>query len=179
MSSSQRIRRIVALLIVTLSLIGAQALSAQAEGNPVVASVTGSGDFILGGELTTFAYSAILRADGTVSGQYQYNLRALNVHIHGPVTCLVVDGNRGWIGGIAAQIVSDNPNLVALTGQDSWFQVLDNGQGSNDPPDVTTSLGVTPLTGPPGEAQDYCDRAPDMITARTIVHGNINVRDSQ
>jgi hypothetical protein len=164
--------------LIVASMAAAPLAGAQ-PGKQVVAAVTGSGHFTLGGELTTFSYSAILHADGSVHGQYQYSLRVSDVSVHGPVTCLVVAGNRGWIGGIAAHIVSDNPALVALEGQDAWFQVLDNGQGAHDPPDVTTGLGVTPLGGPPGEAQGYCDDAPDMRFPRVVEHGNITVRDHQ
>jgi hypothetical protein len=144
----------------------------------VIESVTGSGHFTgSNGERVTFSYNAIRHGDGSVSGHYQINLRSLDASFKGPVTCMSVVGNHAWIGGIAEKVRSGNPNLAALEGNDMWFQVQDNGEGSNDPPDQTTSIGVTPVGGPPGQAQAYCQAMPAPITFRPIEQGNIQVRD--
>ena len=163
-------------LMVAVMLVGHGA--ARAAG--VAQSVTGSGDFTgSNGEMVTFSYTAYVLGDGSVRGHYQINLRSLDASFHGPVTCLSVAGNRGWIGGVAEQVRSTNPNLAALEGNDMWFQVQDNGEGANDPPDRTTSIGVTPVGGPPGEAQAYCNNMPAPITFRPIEQGNIQVRDEE
>ena len=174
----RRVARIVCsmALLASFMLVGHGAVSAAG----VVESVTGSGHFTgSNGELVTFSYNAMLHDNGLVTGHYQINLRSLDTVIHGPVTCLSVVGNRAWVGGIAEQIRSSNPGLAALEGNDMWFQVQDNGEGANDPPDRTTSVGVTPLGGPPGQAQAYCDAMPAPITFRPIEEGNIQVRDEQ
>jgi hypothetical protein len=143
-------------------------------------ALTGSGHFTgSNGELVTFSYSAVLYGNGTVSGHYQIDLRSLDASFHGPITCLSVAGNRAWVGGIAEQVRSSNPNLAALQGNDMWFQVQDNGEGVNDPPDRTTSIGVTPVGGPPGQAQAYCAAMPAPITFRPIEEGNIQVHSDR
>ena len=46
-----------------------------------------------------------------------------------------------------APVVVGGPTYI---GQDSWFQVIDNGEGSSAPPDITTLLGMSDV---PGTAQ--------------------------
>jgi hypothetical protein len=53
-----------------------------------------------------------------------------------------------------------------------WFQVEDNGQGANNPPDWTTLLGASPESG---SAQEYCDNAPAVNFPFDIESGNIQV----
>jgi hypothetical protein len=163
--------------LVAIAVLGGHG-AAVADG--VLQSVTGSGDFVgSNGALVTFSYSAIKHGDGSVSGQYEIHLRSLDAVFQGPVTCFSVAGNHGWVGGIAERVRSSNPDIAALEGNDMWFQVQDNGQGANDPPDLTTSIGVTPVGGPPGQAQAYCDAMRPPVTFHPVVHGNIQVRDDR
>jgi hypothetical protein len=177
-----KLRR-VARLLCSLALFSALALVGHSGGalaSGIVASTTGSGHFTgSNGEYVTFAHNAVLHADGTVSGHYQINIRSLDAAFRGPVTCLNVIGNRAWVGGIAEQVVSSNPNLAALEGQEMWFQVRDNGEGGDDPPDITTSIGITPIGGPPGEAAAYCQAAPEPRTPLQIQGGNIQVTSGE
>ena len=49
----------------------------------------------------------------------------------------VYDGNRAKIGGIVEQSTDpDNP-----PGTYAWFQVFDNGEGANAPPDQSSLVG--------------------------------------
>jgi len=95
--------------------------------NAVVQSVTGSGQFTAGGLLRIFAFIAVKRADGTVSGGWQQDNRAANVKTHGDVTCFTIIGTSAWIGGMAKR--TDAP-----PGEVAW-RVVDNGQGANAVPD--------------------------------------------
>ncbi|HYP21157.1 MAG TPA: hypothetical protein VEY08_13880 [Chloroflexia bacterium] len=153
---------------------------AQAGDGGVIESMTGSGHFTgSNGEFVSFAHNAVKQADGSVTGHYVINLRSLDAVFKGPITCLQVVGNRAWVGGIAESVTSSNPNLAAFEGQEMWFQVADNGEGANDPPDMTTSIGLTPVGGPPGQAAAYCANMPPPRTFLVVEKGNIQVRDGQ
>ena len=142
-------------------------------------AVTGSGHVIrdlgAGPELTTFSYNAIRRVDGTATGQYQFDFRAINVVVHGTVTCVTSNGNIAWIGGVIDRLRSDDPADQALVGTDIWWRVTDNGQGSNDAADLTTSLLFT-IVGVPITAASWCADQPTRGVERPIDHGNIQVR---
>ena len=81
-------------------------------------------------ELTTFAFSAVSHADGSTSGQYQYNFQANGFAIHGPVTCVTRAGNQVWVGGIVDRVVTDNPAFEGLAGLEMWWRSVDNGEGA-------------------------------------------------
>ena len=100
-----------------------------ASGSRVVhrASV-GSHDFVPPGVDANFSLIALLRADGTATGQYNDQFGHGNGGIHVEVDCLAVLGNRAWIGGVA----TGDENFE---GQRVLTQVVDNGKSANDPPD--------------------------------------------
>ena len=87
-------------------------LAPRASAGGVELAVNGSGhvfrDLGAGPELTTFSYNAIRRADGATSGQYQFDFRALNLVVHGTVTCVTAAGNVAWIGGVIDRLRSDD-----------------------------------------------------------------------
>jgi hypothetical protein len=153
--------------------------SASADAGGVALSVNGAGhverDLGAGPELTTFSYSAIRRDDGTTSGQYQFNFRALNLVVHGTVTCVTATGNVAWIGGVIDKLKSDDPADQELVGTDIWWRVTDRGEGSADAADLTTSLLFT-IPGNPTTAQSWCNDKPTRGVERPIVGGNIQVK---
>ena len=177
--------RRVAQTLCSLAILAAFALAGHGGGavalaDGPVASMSGSGHFTgSNGEMVTFTHQAQLLADGTVKGSYNIHLRSLDAVFKGPITCLAVVGNHAWAGGIAETVTSSNPNLAALEGQEMWFQVIDNGEGANDPPDITSSIGVTPVGGPPGQALAYCQAMPPPRFPLVVEQGNIQVRDNQ
>jgi len=152
--------------------------SARRTDGGVALSVTGSGhvfrDLGAGPELTTFSYSAIRRADGATSGQFQFNFRALNLVVHGEVTCVTAAGNIAWIGGVIDRLQSDDPVDQELVGTDIWWRVTDNGEGSGDAADLTTSLLFT-IAGNPTTAASWCADQPTRGVQRPINNGNIQV----
>ena len=156
-------------------------LTPAASVGGVELAVTGSGHVLRnlgeGDELTTFSYSAIRRADGETNGQFQYDFRAANLVVHGHVTCVTSAGSVAWIGGVIDQLRSDDPADQALVGTDIWWRVTDNGEGSADAPDRTTSLLFT-IAGVPITAASWCLDQPLRGVERPINNGNIQIRGS-
>ena len=155
------------------------ALTPVASVGGVELAVTGGGHVLRnlgeGDELTTFSYSAIRRASGETSGQFQYNFRAANLAVHGHVTCVTAAGNVAWVGGVIDRLESEDPADQALVGTDIWWRVTDNGEGSADAADQTTSLLFT-IAGVPITAESWCNDQPTRGVQRPINNGNIQVR---
>jgi hypothetical protein len=109
-----------------------------ASGSRIVhrASV-GSHDFTPPGVDANFSLIALLRADGTASGQYNDQFGHGNGGVHVEVDCLAVMGNRAWIGGVA----KGDENFE---GQRVITEVVDNGKSANDPPDEISFSVVNP-----------------------------------
>jgi len=150
-----------------------------ASGSQVVTQVVGSGHVMrnlgAGDELTTFSYSALGRADGSASGQFQYNFRAADFSMHGTVSCVSIAGNQGWVGGNITQIHSGDPADQALVGTEVWWRVIDNGQGAGALPDQTTSL-LLARRGGTITSESWCRDQPPLAPARDVLHGNIQVK---
>ena len=145
----------------------------------VAASVTGSGSHLRvgtdGEELTSFAFAAIRRADGTTTGEWEYNFRLNGFRVHGPVTCLSIAGNQAWIGGVVDKVVTDDPAFESLVGLEMWWRSIDNGEGADAPADVTTGLGFG-FPGTPITAESWCRDQPLSLVARDVAVGNIQIR---
>jgi hypothetical protein len=127
------------MLLIVLSIAGAAALAGAvlAGGNGIVASATGSGQSTFGGEQRTFTFTASMSADGTVDGQAQLDNRAQGRRFHMSLNCLVVSGNKAWVGGVVTD--STIPGDVGAT----WdFEVVDNGEGSKAPPDQISLVTI-------------------------------------
>jgi hypothetical protein len=163
------IASVVALTLVTASL-------AAAGGGKVVASARGDSHLTLHNvfglstlEVKTFTFHADLTSDGAARGRWHYKdvEDLVPWDTSGPVTCTTIRGNHAWVGGTIEH--SSDPTYLGL---DMWFQVVDNGEGHNAPPDITTLIGV----GGAGQAQAYCDAANPPRFPWPVQHGNIQVR---
>ena len=141
-----------------LTLVALGFVPGVSAANP--ASATGNGDFMLGGELRTFSFSAIQQPKGNVAGQAEVHNRAMGTIVHMDINCIVFLPNNTVVVGGTITKSSPNSNLVGLTGV---FQAQDNGEGTNSPPD-RLSLVI------PG---DCTTTPPDLMD---ILHGNIQVR---
>jgi hypothetical protein len=117
------------------------------------------------------AFNAKKYADGTVSGQFEYHQVALgeSFNFHVDVTCMnVYDGNRAKIGGVIT--VSNDPTLPP--GVFAWFQVFDNGEGANSPPDQSSLIGF----GNEAANEAFCNSPNLPRFGPWEVEGNVQVR---
>ena len=134
-------------------------------GNPVVASASGSGQFVATGLGRIFSFTAQRQYDGTVQGRFQLNTHA-GTSIRGSVTCITTVGTTAHIGGIVA-------NGTGFVGWDAFFTVEDNSEGPQPPPDRITFVGLQDAGG--ATATDHCDGTPIAIGLVDITRGNIQV----
>jgi hypothetical protein len=106
-------------------------LSADRQGNGVQHRVSvGSHDFTPPGVNANFSLIAIQYADGSVSGQWTDQFGHGNGGLHIVVDCLLVQGNRAWIGGVVTQSPVD-----AQIGTRAFTEVEDNGASGHSAPD--------------------------------------------
>jgi len=107
-------------------------------GNPVVASASGSGQFVATGVGRTFSFTAQRHYDETVQGRWQVNTHA-GSRVGGTVTCIETDGSgTARIGGIIT-----NGNVPSAIGWDAYFTVEDNSEGPQSPADQMTLVGAS------------------------------------
>ena len=113
----------------------------------VVASATGSGQFHVSGDLRTFTFNANTDSSGVTTGQTQGFNRNAGVKWHGTLNCLNVVGNVATMSGVVTDIT---PGLgdPFLVGNFIVFQVIDNGQGHNAPPDLISLTFFFPAGSP-------------------------------
>jgi hypothetical protein len=134
----------------------------------VVASASGAAQRIRNGELWVLAFNAKRRADGTSTGQVRMDRKDANVSFNIDVTCMSVSGNRAWIAGI----IRNQAGNIAIDGTISYFYVIDNGEGSNAPPDVASAVRLNDVAG---EDLEFCNDQPLLLPASPIDHGNVQV----
>jgi hypothetical protein len=117
------------------------------------------------------AFNAKKYADGRVKGQFEYHQVALGTsfNFHVDVTCMnVYDGNRAKIGGVIR--VSNDPTLPP--GMFAWFQLFDNGEGADDPPDQSSLVGF----GNEAANEAFCNSPNPPRFGPWDVQGNVQVR---
>lgn len=148
---------------------GAQAASTSAS----VPSVTGTGHLnVPVGDaefFRNFAFVAHASADGSVSGQFEFQARHVPIRVHGRITCVSIDGSTAWLAGIAEQ--SSNPTLLPPGTRVRW-RVVDSGQGAGAPPDLVSGFGPAPL----GDELAYCTARPAAPPLLPVAGGNVRVR---
>lgn len=135
-----------------------------ASSGEVVEMVTGSGHFVtqppalVPGNWRTFSMTATKTADGSVKGSFQRVVHPTGGGpaevLHGTITCFTIIGNTVWVGGHREDY---DPTDVA-------WQVVDNGQGSGDPPDLVGLHIEAALWGYPGGfAEEFCETTPTEL----------------
>ena len=136
------------LLLVGLVAVIASAIAAAARSSPPVISANGGVHWTIplpnafGVEVLNqpLAFNARKDADGAASGRFTYHqiVEGESFDFGVDVTCMnVYDGNRAKIGGVIVN--SNDPTLPP--GVFAWFQVFDNGEGANAPPDQSSLIG--------------------------------------
>jgi hypothetical protein len=129
-------------------IVGVLVTPATATGGPATISATGGIHWTIplpnafGVEVLNqpLAFNAKKYADGSVNGQFEYHqiVEGESFNFHVEVTCMnVYDGNRAKIGGVIT--VSNDQTLPP--GNYAWFQVFDNGEGAQAPPDQSSLIG--------------------------------------
>lgn len=118
----------------------------------------------------TLSFNVRKLADGSVSGQFEYHQvvegEAFRFNVN--ATCLnIYDGNRAKMGGVIT--VSNDPTLPP--GVYMWFQVFDNGEGDNAPPDRSSLIGF----GDEAANEAFCDSPNLPRFGPWDVQGNIQV----
>jgi hypothetical protein len=164
--------RKVMLLVAGALAVGVASSAGAEEG--VVASASGgygfsgpaAGSFF---EIHPFTWNVQVHGDGSVHGNFNYTQVRDGVELsaRGSLTCAVIIGNQVWAGGII-----EDSSRASLVGLDMWFQAQDNGEGANDPPDMSSTLGA----GGPGTGQQYCDDHPVVRFPFLVEQGNLQVR---
>jgi len=141
-------------------------------GTDAKQSVTGHYQFIGIATRNDYNYSltAIRHEDGSVSGEFEERVLGPIVGLfrqtHGTVTCFQIVDNMARIGGVV-----DHANDPRYLGTEFRLNVVDNGEGASDPPD----MGSNARFGGHDTAQAFCD-AGAPFNLEPIEHGNIEVR---
>jgi hypothetical protein len=138
----------------------------------VVQSASGGAIRFSGGEPFILTFEASRRSDGTLQGRYHVNVMRLDAKFDVVVTCMSIDDNRAWIGGVIEK--SNNPLVV--NGSASYFYAIDNAAGANggvNPPDIISGLI---LNDTPGNELTFCNDQQLTIPSRAIDDGNIRIR---
>jgi hypothetical protein len=154
--------------------------SARSSGAPI-ASATGGihwtiplpNQFGVEVENRTLAFDARRNADGSAGGRFEYQqvVEGEAFVFNVDVTCMsVYDGNRAKIGGVIE--VSNDPTLPP--GRFAWFQVFDNGEGANAPPDRSSLVGF----GDEAANEAFCNSPNLPRFGPWDVQGNVHVRAS-
>lgn len=115
-----------------------------------------------------FSLVANLKADGSVSGQWQDVFPGGGEGIHVAVDCLNVVGNGAVISGV---ITNGQSGGVDVSGQQAITAIVDNGTSANDPADQLSFsfIGVTP----PG----FCTSlTPAAFPLFNLTHGQVKVK---
>lgn len=146
---------------------------------------------IFGGAVDNrLTFSAARDAEGNVSGSFNYEqtdfgTAGIPYSYKGSVTCFKVydtpvlerfpdipaaTGNRAKWGGPIEK--TNDPGVPV--GTFGWFQSIDNGEGANSPPDLSTLFGL----GDEAANEAFCnsDRVPNPNFGPHAVEGNIQVR---
>ena len=115
---------------ISIAVAAALALAGGAAAAATLASASGSGHILFGSNNEFITFSAIRQTDGTVTGTATVHDVSAGVTAKIDVNCLNVVGNTATISGVVTS--SNEPTLVGFEG---IFQVVDNGEGGNAPPD--------------------------------------------
>ena len=148
--------------LILFSLVMGGAALAQ-----VVHSARGSGTIAFGPNREHISFSAVQRADRTAaSGNAEVQDISAGVTVHIEVDCLNVIGNFATISGIVTR--SSDPTRVP-EGFEGIFQVVDNGEGNNSPPDLMSQANFFAV-----DIGADC-HAPGEFDVVPVEHGNVQV----
>lgn len=101
-------------------------------------SASGQAGILIGEHVQHFSFHAQLNSDGTVSGSWESKSPSQDIRAHGEITCLEFEGtNEAYLVGFITHFtLGEDPVFVPEIGDEIWFNVIDNGEGNNSPPDL-------------------------------------------
>ena len=112
-----------------------------------------------------YSGSAVLRADGRVTGQFIDTFAGGGAGIHATIGCLHVAGNDAWLSGVIKH--GATPSGFDLAGFPIILRVRDNGVSANDPNDAVSFSQIGNPTP--------CYMEPDLNLFE-YVHGQVQIR---
>ena len=112
-----------------------------------------------------YSGSAVLRADGRVTGQFIDTWAGGGAGVHWTVDCLHLAGNDAWMSGVIKR--GSAPNGFDLTGFPVIVRVRDNGISANDQSDAVSYQQI----GNPAP----CYMEPDLQLF-DYVHGQVKIK---
>jgi hypothetical protein len=122
--------------------------------------------------LRRLTFAGVKHQDGSVTGEWNIVVGA--TILHGDIDCMTIlpGGDRARIAGI----VTDAKFTTFQTGTAFAIEVVDNGEGQNDPADATTEL-VAFRNAPPEVGRLFCEtgEAPSELEFIDIELGNVQV----
>jgi hypothetical protein len=168
----------IALALAGIALLAVPLATATAGGAPVASANGGvhwtiplPNDFGVEVVNQPLAFNARKYADGSVTGQFEYHqiVEGESFNFHVDVTCMdVYGGNRAKIGGV----VTHSNDVTQPPGRFAWFQVFDNGEGANAPPDQSSLIGF----GDEAANEAFCNSPNLPRFGPWDVQGNVQVR---
>ena len=105
--------------------------------NAPVHQASGGGTVDVPAGRSTYAFHASIDGAGSVSGGFEFHFASSGANVHGDVTCLLVIGNYARLTGV---VTNSSDEGAMATGTVLHWQALDNGEGSNAPPDRVSSF---------------------------------------
>src|SRR5438093_5700487 len=107
----------VGLFALTLVALGFVPGVSVADPPSAAGSATGNGDFMLGGELRTFSFSAIQQPNGKVAGQAEVHNRAMGTVVHMDINWIVfLTNNTVVVSGTITKNRHNPHDIVGLNG---------------------------------------------------------------
>lgn len=156
------------LILGFLVIFGAAAASnysISAGANNSGSSANGHGNYTeADGELRTFSFHARTK-DGVTKGSFVVNNRSNGHFLKGNIDCLNIVGNTATMSGT---ITSSSVEDLVPVGTKTRFGVVDNGEGSEAPPDRMSRFA--------NFSQASCDESPITFHSLTVEGGNIQVK---
>ena len=143
------------------------------ERGSVVKSVSGIASNTRGTSSRTFSFVAWKYEDGSVQGQFQWHFADSPNMGAGTVTCLTVEGDQAWIGGI----ITDHARYPEYIGLEGGFRVVDNGVGESAEADLISLVVPLPYPDIPDvpDAQTYCNGKTEFPALEEVESGDIQI----